>query len=560
MRRIICFILFVCAFSSLKASHISGGEIYYTYLGKSAADPTKLSYKITLLLYKDTTVTGATVANLSAAYNISIYKGSDNSLLFNTVVNMVNYEYMKLTTYNPCLSNKPRVEFSVATYETIVNLDPLPEGYYVSHSQCCRVATVLNMNSNLVGATYWVKIPGSIDNPFAPDNSSAFFNKKDTILVCKSTALNLDFSATDIDGDSLVYSFASGYFGAGAPPNQLPLQSDVPPYGTVTYFGGYTFSQPFGTNATIDSKTGLVTGLAPSTTGIYLVTVKVEEYRSGQKISEHRKEFQIKVEDCSISAAALKPSYITCNGFTMSFQNESSSSSIIGYLWDFGDIKNLTKDTSSQPTPTYTYVDTGTFVMKLKVTGVGGCQDSAKANVRVYPGFTPGFSVSGSCYLNPYQFLDTTHTKYGVVNSWHWDFGDLAATNDTANINNPTYTYPSPASRNVKFYVSNSKGCYDSVTTQIIITDKPLINLPFRDTLICSNDTLPLLSNTNGGNISWTPLTRIINAGNANPLVYPNDTTTYYITVNNNGCINTDSVKVNVLQFISVDAGLDTSI
>ncbi len=178
----------------------------------------------------------------------------------------------------------------------------------------------------------------------------------------------------------------------------------------------------------------------------------------------------------------------------------------------------------------------------------------------MYPGFTPGFSVSGSCYLNPYQFLDTTHTKYGVVNSWHWDFGDLAATNDTANINNPTYTYPSPASRNVKFYVSNSKGCYDSVTTQIIITDKPLINLPFRDTLICSNDTLPLLSNTNGGNISWTPLTRIINAGNANPLVYPNDTTTYYITVNNNGCINTDSVKVNVLQFISVDAGLDTSI
>ena len=54
-------ILIVSAFvTNAHASHISGGEMYYTYLGKSPTDANKLRYAITLLLYKDTTVTGPT--------------------------------------------------------------------------------------------------------------------------------------------------------------------------------------------------------------------------------------------------------------------------------------------------------------------------------------------------------------------------------------------------------------------------------------------------------------------------------------------------------------------
>ncbi|MFY7885192.1 MAG: PKD domain-containing protein, partial [Dolichospermum sp.] len=233
-----------------------------------------------------------------------------------------------------------------------------------------------NISSFQVGATYWVKIPGINENPFAPENSSAFFNRKDTILICKSGVLNIDFSATDIDKDSLVYSFTNGYDGAGPPPNQLPTQSDPPVYRSVSYRGAFSFLDPFGTNVSINSKTGMVTGNAPANPGIYLIAVKVEEFRDGKKVGEHMKEFQIKVEDCTLSGATLKPSYINCNDFSFSFFNESPSPNIVTYNWDFGNPASPT-NISNSPTPVHVYTDTGVFVLKLKVVSNGGCVDSA---------------------------------------------------------------------------------------------------------------------------------------------------------------------------------------
>ncbi|MFX9142756.1 PKD domain-containing protein, partial [Acinetobacter baumannii] len=83
------------------------------------------------------------------------------------------------------------------------------------------------------------------------------------------------------------------------------------------------------------------------------------------------------------------------------------SSAVDKYLWDFG-VTTSTTDTSTNPTPTYTYKDTGTYTMKLLVTNTGGCRDSATAQVKIYPGFIPGFTVNGSCYFNNYQFKDAT--------------------------------------------------------------------------------------------------------------------------------------------------------
>ena len=535
-------ILLVSAFvTTAHASHISGGEMYYTYLGKSPTDGNKLRYAITLLLYKDTTVTGPTVASLSSNYNISIYRGDNNALVGNFVMSRKSYDFMKLSTYDKCLSSFPRVEFAVSAYEVVVDLDPNADGYFASHSQCCRVSSVLNMNSNSVGISYWVKIPGSMSNPFAPDNSSATFLKKDTILVCVSSPLQLDFSAVDPDKDSLVYSFAPGYIGAGPPPNQLPLQSDTPPYTTVSYFGGFSFDRPFGNTSTqINAKTGMVSGRAPAITGIYLLAVKVEEYRNGIKISEHQKEFQVKVENCSITAAELKPQYVSCDGFTLQFENESTSPSVASYLWNFGDGKS-----SPSPTPTHTYADTGTYVLKLVVTSTGGCQDSTTSIVKVYPTFKTDFSVTGTCVLNNYAFKDLTSSKYGIVNSWRWSFGDTGSNADSATTKDTVWKYSGAQKATVTLISTNNKGCIDTLTKQIDILDKPQINLPFKDTLICSNDTLPLkavISNTTS--ISWVPNNnvnklRIIGANTANPTVYPNDSTKYYVTVMDNGCTST---------------------
>jgi gliding motility-associated-like protein len=554
----IIFMLFqsVCSY----ASHITGGEMYYTYMGPSPLNAAKLRYKITLVLYKDTTVTGANVASLGSSMYFSIFRGDNNQHVEDKTALLVKYEYLNLTTYDPCLSSKPRVSYSVATYETFFDVDPLAAGYYAANSQCCRIAGVFNMVSTQVGATYWVKIPGLTENVFAPNNSNAFFNKKDTILVCKSSPVNIDFSATDPDGDILRYRFVNGYIGAASGPTQAqitPITANSPVYQSVTYINSFSGVQPLGPSVVIDSITGMVSGIAPDNTGIYLIAVLAEEYRNGIKISEHRKEFQVKIENCSITSAELKPSYITCNGYTLAFENQSGSSDIVSYLWDFGE-KNVANPTSTQPTPTHTYSDTGIYNLKLKVTSSGGCQDSTTAPVSIFPGFVPDFTVQGSCFLNAYQFKDATTSPYGAVNNWRWDFGDTGTAADTARSKDSAWTYASPQTVNVTLISSDSRGCIDTITKPITILDRPQLNLPFRDTLICSVDTLALRVNIGSGTANWTVQSgpnqsRIVNPASTSPLVFPRDTTKYYITANENGCINTDSVTVNVLQFISVD-------
>jgi gliding motility-associated-like protein len=106
----------------------------------------------------------------------------------------------------------------------------------------------------------------------------------------------------------------------------------------------------------------------------------------------------------------------------------------------------------------------------------------------------------------------------------------------------------------------SSFGCDKSVVVPLQVFDRPFLNLPFRDTLICSIDTLPLRA-IGSGTFIWTPTSgNIIGANTPNPLVFPKTTTTYTVSINDRGCVTSDSIRVNVLDFIAVDAGRDTTI
>ena len=540
------------------AAHLKGGWIQYEYLSTDSTAQTN-KYRITVRQYLLCTSTSQQV---DQQIYLGIFDNASSALINTLTISLSGTEFPTKTTFDPCLNPKPTICYRIDTYVTTVDLPFNASGYVLAVQRCCRIAGIQNVsNSNSIGVTYSGYIPSTINGINYSKNSSPSFVQRDTAVICYNTKFTFDFSATDIDGDTLRYSFCNGLQGGGnGSGQQQPNPPTNPPYSSIPYAFPFSGLDPLGPSVTIDSLTGLISGTAPSVTGDYVIAVCVSEYRNGVLISTTKKEIHINVANCSISAAALNPSYITCNGYTMNFQNESASSNITSYLWKFGDVKNALKDTSSQPTPTYTYKDSGTFTLKLKVVATGGCQDSTTALVKVYPGFIPGFSVSGSCFLNTYQFTDTTHPGYGFVNSWHWNFGDTPLTTDTSNIQNPTYLYSTPGNRTIQLFVTNSKGCSSTVTQILNVSDKPQLILPFHDTLICSIDTLPLIANTNGGSISWTPVTRLINPNAATPLVYPKDTTVYYVTVNNNGCINKDSVKVNVLQYISVDAGLDSGI
>ena len=110
-------------------------------------------------------------------------------------------------------------------------------------------------------------------------------------------------------------------------------------------------------------------------------------------------------------------------------------------------------------------------------------------------------------------------------------------------------------------YAHSTKGCEKDITKVLETHDKPFINLKFKDTLICSIDSVPLVAtSTPNATFKWSPNIYISNTNISNPIVFPKDTTNYVITVTDNGCINKDTVKVNVLDFIEVDAGPDANV
>ncbi|RYH19009.1 hypothetical protein EON65_26615, partial [archaeon] len=187
------------------------------------------------------------------------------------------------------------------------------------------------------------------------------------------------------------------------------------------------------------------------------------------------------------------------------------------------------------------------------------CSDSATSKLFVFPGFSPGFDMIGSCYQNPFSFRDTTTARYGVVDHWSWQFGDETATDDSSITRNPSWKYSKAGFKQVVFTVGTSKGCEAEIEKVFEVRDKPLVNLAFRDTLICSIDSLQLKVN-GPGSYTWTPGYNIINPNATNPLVYPKTSTWYKVFLDDNGCVNNDSVFVRVVNEVTLTASADTTI
>jgi hypothetical protein len=415
-------------------------------------------------------------------------------------VSQVQVVPLQLTTPSPCIQNPPTVYYQVGYYTFDVTLDGSPLGYTIAYQRCCRIAGINNLvNSGNVGATYTAQIPGTGALANAPANNSAHFIGADTVIVCANNQFCYNFGAVDPDqGDSLGYSFCSAYTGASTA-NPAPNPPANPPYGFVPYNAPFSDQSPLGNGVTLDPRTGMLCGIAPAA-GIYVVTVCVTEYRQGIAIATQRKDLQIKIGDCSIASAELKPDYSSCDGFTFPFSNESPPSTLIhSYFWDFGD-----GNTSTLSNPVHTFADTGTYTFKLVINRGEECRDSATARIHVYPGFFPGFKFDGVCMNLPTQFTDTSRTRYGFIDSWSWNFGDLTGPADTSHVQNPGYTYTLSGVKHVEFIVTSNKGCIDTIYKDITIVDRPPLSVSFKDTLICRPDSVQLLA-IGSGNFTWTP-------------------------------------------------------
>lgn len=556
MKRTFLITVILATILNCQAHHIVGGEMIYKYLGPGSAANTN-KYLITLKIFRDQNVPPNT-APLPAEVYIGIFD-NDNGAEFKGpypyyIVEMNSESAVKINSFPPCISNAPSLSYHVGIYQFTVDLPDNEKGYTATYQTCCRVdglENISNSGGSATGSTFTTNIaPGKYK-----DSSPAFSTSID--VVCAGKPFQLFYQATDPDNDSLVYSFAPAFDG-GAFRDEKNANPAAPPYNSVNYINGFTSTLPLGINATIDSKTGIITGTAPMT-GKYVLGVRVLSYRNGVLLNEHRKDFILNVSNCDFAGAQLNPKPVICDSFNVAFQNDNSSSLNQNFYWDFGDVKSGPNNTSLLKEPTHVYTDTGVFIYKLVVNRGQQCSDSTTQVLKVYPGFYPAFNVDGQCINSSIIFTDKTSTLFGAVNSWSWNFGDASNNADSSDKKNTSYIYSAPGNYDVQLTVGNSKGCSKNITKTVPIKTQPDFSLN-NDTLICSIDTLQLTA-IGKGNISWTPDYNINNLNSFTPLVSPKKPTVYYATLNESrGCIATDSIFVNVVSKVSLNVNPDTTV
>lgn len=405
-----------------------------------------------------------------------------------------------------------------AIYETIINLPPLTGGYYIAYQRCCRNGTILNLiNPGAVGATYWEHIPGP--EAVAVNNSPRFTNRP-PIYICSDIPIAFDHIATDPDGDSLVYTLCTPFDGLDAscpvidPGNtSCPAANTPPPYVSVPFTSPYSSGYPMSSNPAININpiTGFLDGV-PNMQGQWVVGVCVSEYRHGQLIGVHHRDFQFNVIMCPFVVSADIISQTTtnngagtgfCNGFTISYSNNSFNGST--YHWDFGDPSTLA-DTSNLYNPSYTFPTVGDYTVTLIVNPDSPCGDTTTEIFHVHPLLLPDYITPIPQCLNGNSFDFFGAGVFQGNGSFNWNFGPNATPQTATSVTVTNVTYNTPGSYPVMFTV-NENGCTASATKTIEVYQSPNASIGGFTASGCDPLTVNFTNTSTAGtpmNVLWT--------------------------------------------------------
>lgn len=505
MKRILIIGALLFSFASGKAFHIVGGYISYRYLSGT-------TYEIRLTVYRDcnsTTPFDGTGDPLQVPpAMVGVYADNDPNAV--AVLNMGAPVITRIGAPidNPCLTNTTGVCVEQGTYTVSYTFPSANTGYTLTHVRCCRNSSISNLfTPDNQGGTFAARVPSTSSYR----NNSPTFTRFPPIFICLNAPLKFDHSAIDADGDRLVYSLCSPLQGASNtdPAPQIP---PGPPFTDVFWETGFSGTNPLGNNSLqIDPATGLLSGV-PGAVGQFVVGICVSEYRNGVLIGTYIRDFQFNVVQCNIPIANIPSTGINpntgiglyvlnCENRTVTFRNNSynppPTTTPLQYQWDFG-VPGISTDTSSAVLPTYTYPDTGTFLVRLvanKSNGVQPCSDTTYAYVKIYPTFRADFMTANVCQDSSARFTDASLSSWGTVNQWSWNFGDGNNSTQTS----PSHSYNSSGNYTVTLVSGNSVGCRDTVSKNITIYPVPVANFSFGTT--CINSPVAF-TNSSSGNIA----------------------------------------------------------
>ena len=502
------------------SAHIVGGEISYECLGND-------QYKITIEIYRDCNSTGAQFDNPMLLF---IYDGVTNILLnqYNQNVSSSSITNLPIIFNNPCVTPPSNICVEKGVYEKIITLPPNTNGYTITYQRCCRGANVTNLqNPEGQGLTLTAFIPGIPSGISC--NSSPKFSNYPPLVLCANEELIFNHSATDSDGDSLVYEICAPYLG-GTSLDPAPNPASNPPYPFVNYGGAYNSAIPLGASANlqIDPVTGLLTAI-PQSLGLYAVGICVHEYRNGQYISTNRRDFLFRVTSCDVQLSADitqqvdLPNFISfCQGLEINFVNESYSNSITTtYKWDFG-VNGIDSDTSNLINPSFLFPAEGVYTVTLVLNPGLPCSDTTTEVFEVYENFDVNISNNGPQCITGNSFNFVAFGDFDNSTTFSWDFGPNASISLSSDSIVNGIVFDTTGYIPIVF-VTQKAQCVATIKDTILVYQEPTIGFYLADSLLCA----PYEANFLDSSFATTPITYLWDFGNGQTSTDPNPTTIY---------------------------------
>ncbi|MEM7548242.1 MAG: PKD domain-containing protein [Bacteroidota bacterium] len=282
-----------------------------------------------------------------------------------------------------------------------------------------------------------------------------------------------------------------------------------------------------------------------SNTGEFSIRLDVEASNGCPNfITDTIQIFEEPIANFSISGAT------NCTNSPITFNNESDifgADEIVEYEWDFNGEGSSTEENTS-----FIFTTPGMKTVNL-TSSIPGCESFFSQSIEILSGPEVSFLANTIC-LGETTIL-TNNTSGGGITGFEWDFGN--GTQST--LENPTITYQSPGTFNVKLSATNTDGCITTDSLLVIVNDVPSVDFSFD--LACENADVQFFDETEviNSNIADRLWTFSENSGIANtqtstlenPIVRFNQTGVFpvkLVTTSSFGCIDSTSISVNVFN------------
>jgi gliding motility-associated-like protein len=181
----------------------------------------------------------------------------------------------------------------------------------------------------------------------------------------------------------------------------------------------------------------------------------------------------------------------------------------------------------------------GNADIQIKGIALNGCSAIVTKNISIHPLPTIDYSIIGQCVEMPIEFSSNTSLLTDTPSVFLWEFGDSTQSFQKLST---SHIYTTDGVFNTKLITFTDFGCSDTASTVITIFEKPTVDVAFySDTLLFPEKSVTLVATTDASN------TLLWNTGTNGSSINVIDTGTYTVMVTNtNGCIDKDSIKVEV--------------